>query len=72
VLDAFGLDAAADTLEGLYATAAAQPASRPWGAAARTAGHRLAADLAGERLRARVRPVVRAALSRISSAPPPR
>jgi glycosyltransferase involved in cell wall biosynthesis len=72
VLDAFGLDAAADTLEGLYASAAAQPASRPWGAAARTAGHRLAADLAGERLRARVRPAVRAALSRISSAPPPR
>jgi glycosyltransferase involved in cell wall biosynthesis len=62
--DQFALTGAADTLEGLYAQAAARPATRPVGSVLRTGAHRLAADLAGDRVRARVRPLARAVLAR--------
>ena len=63
----FALSTAADTLEGLYAEAAARSAARPLGSFARTAAHRVAADLAGDRVRARVRPLARAVLARGSA-----
>jgi hypothetical protein len=65
--DQFALTSAADTLESLYAEAAARPATRPVGSVLRTGAHRLAADLAGDRVRARVRPLARAVLARGAS-----
>jgi glycosyltransferase involved in cell wall biosynthesis len=62
--DQFALTTAADTLEGLYVEAAARSAARPAGSVLRTGAHRLAADLAGDRVRERVRPLARAVLAR--------
>lgn len=63
VLDRFGLDAALDTLEAVFERAGER--SEPWlPSALHTTAQRTASELAGERVRQRVKPVVHWALAR--------
>ncbi|WP_283139120.1 glycosyltransferase family 4 protein [Rhizohabitans arisaemae] len=66
VLERYSLDVATDTLERLYGEALAKRHGTAFRvrAAVRTALHRTAADLAGNVLRTRLRPLVRRVLSR--------